>query len=111
MLKRILKSHHPYEVGIHKYLTTGGLASHPHNHCAPLYEVLQSPYDEDVVLLVLPLYRKFHSPSFVTVGEIVEFFRQIFEASYRSFSFTSLLLTIRDWQGLRFIHQCGVAHR
>ena len=110
MLKKILKSDHPHEVDIHKYLTAGGLASHPHNHCAPLYDVLESPYDENVVILVLPLYRMFNDPRFETVGEVVEFFRQIFEVRYRyCFKFLRLKLTVG--QGLRFIHRCHVAHR
>ncbi|KAJ3478322.1 hypothetical protein NLI96_g9841 [Meripilus lineatus] len=92
MLKKILKTKHRHEVDIHEYLTTGDLASHPHNHCAPLYDVLESPYDENVVILVLPLYRMFDDPPFQTVGEVVDFCRQIFE-------------------GLRFIHQNHVAHR
>ncbi|KAJ3477232.1 hypothetical protein NLI96_g10605 [Meripilus lineatus] len=92
ILKKVSKTYHPDEALIQMYLNFGALATHPHNHCAPLHEVLQSPYDEDTMLLVLPLYRSFDSPPFKTVGEIVEFFRQIFE-------------------GLKFMHDCGVAHR
>ncbi|KAJ3478318.1 hypothetical protein NLI96_g9839 [Meripilus lineatus] len=100
MLKKILRSEHPHEVSIHTHLTTGGLASHPQNHCAPLYDVLQSPYDNDVVFLVLPVYRMFNDPPFQTVGEIVEFFRQIFESQVyspmpRSSSVGCLMVTLR----------------
>ncbi|KAJ3477233.1 hypothetical protein NLI96_g10607 [Meripilus lineatus] len=91
MLKKVSKTYHPEEADIHEFLTADPFDSYPENHCAPLYETLQSPNDEDITLLVLPLYRRFDDPPFETVGEIVEFFRQIFE-------------------GLRFMHQCHVAH-
>lgn len=81
MLKKVSKTYHPEEADIHEFLTADPFDSYPENHCAPLYETLQSPNDEDITLLVLPLYRRFDDPPFETVGEIVEFFRQIFEVN------------------------------
>jgi len=91
-LKRISRSVHPYEIEIGQYFSAEPLASHPKNHCIPLYDVLDVPNEDDTVILVMPLLRRFDSPRFNTVGEAVEFFRQVFE-------------------GLQFMHQCRVAHR
>ncbi|KAJ3480772.1 hypothetical protein NLI96_g8117 [Meripilus lineatus] len=48
------------------YFSTEPLASHPHNHCVPIYEVLQIP-DSDLdneVIIVMPLLRPFDEPRF-----------------------------------------------
>ncbi|KZT10865.1 uncharacterized protein LAESUDRAFT_721252 [Laetiporus sulphureus 93-53] len=92
VLKRILISEHPHEIEINQYFSAEPLASDPRNHCAPLYEVLQVTDQEGMMILVTPLLRRYDSPLLDTVGEAVEFFRQIFE-------------------GLQFMHQHHVAHR
>ncbi|KAH8107742.1 kinase-like domain-containing protein [Cristinia sonorae] len=92
LLKRLKRSVHPYEIEITRMFSEEPLRSHPKNHCVPVFEVLDSPHNADVSILVLPLLREFENPSFETVGEVIEFFRQIFE-------------------GLQFMHQCHVAHR
>ncbi|TFK64547.1 hypothetical protein BDN72DRAFT_802046 [Pluteus cervinus] len=92
MLKKISRLVHPYEVELTAMWTEPHLASHPHNHCVRLIEVLTPPNDSDVAIVVLPLLRELLSPKFLTVGEAVEFFRQAFE-------------------GLKFIHENHVAHR
>ncbi|KAJ3480769.1 hypothetical protein NLI96_g8114 [Meripilus lineatus] len=77
------------------YFSTEPLASHPRNHCVPIYEVLHVPDptgDDDEIIIVMPLLRPFYDPRFKSVGEAVEFFRQIFE-------------------GLQFMHEHNVAHR
>ncbi|KAI0081935.1 hypothetical protein K474DRAFT_1586596 [Panus rudis PR-1116 ss-1] len=91
MLKKISVERHPHEVEIGRYFSAEPLASHPKNHCAPLLDVLQVPDDNDKVILVMPLLRHYNRPRFKTVGEAVEFFRQVIE-------------------GLQFMHQCNVAH-
>ena len=48
------------------------------NHCVPVFDVLHIPDSEDV-LLVMPLLRLWDRPRMQTVGEMVEFFRQILE--------------------------------
>ncbi|CAL1706289.1 unnamed protein product [Somion occarium] len=92
MLKRISTQAHPFEVEITKYFSTEPLSSHPRNHSVPLIDVLRVPDEDDTVILVMPLLHRYETPRFLTVGECVEFFRQIFE-------------------GLQFMHQCHVAHR
>jgi len=91
-LKILKPSLHPYEVDIATYLSSKHLASDPRNHCVPIYEVLKVPEEDDKVILVMPLLRSWDEPAFETVGEGVDFFRQLFE-------------------GLQFIHEQHVAHR
>lgn len=81
MLKKISKSSHPDEVAITRMFSEPELVKDRRNHCVRLHEVLQLPDDEDKVLLVLPLLRKFDNPRMETVGEAVEFLRQVFEVS------------------------------
>jgi hypothetical protein len=57
------------------------LASNPKNRCAPFYEVLRVPDDENRVVIVMPLLYRTDHPPFQTIGEVVEFFRQIFEVA------------------------------
>ncbi|KAF8870843.1 kinase-like domain-containing protein [Infundibulicybe gibba] len=91
-LKLIRKSVHPYEIDIGVFFATEPLKSDPQNHCVPLLDVLQVPDDTDQAILVMPMLRVYEDPRFDTIGEGVEFFRQIFE-------------------GLQFMHKHRVAHR
>ncbi|PBK89999.1 hypothetical protein ARMGADRAFT_1014663 [Armillaria gallica] len=91
-LKGISKSKHPHEVPIGRFLSSATLAADPKNHCVPIYDVLQSPLDDDIEIIVMPRLRFFDSPAFDTVGELLECFRQIFE-------------------GIEFMHKHFVAHR
>ena len=86
MLKKISKSTHPDEVAITRMFSAPELVKDRRNHCVRLYEVLQLPDDEDMVLLVLPLLRKFDDPPMETIGEVVEFLRQVFEVSANIYS-------------------------
>lgn len=78
-LKRVSRAVHPYETEITQLFSTEPMASHPRNHSVPLYEVLDVPGEDDTALMVLPFLRPFNDPRFKSVGEAVEFFRQIFE--------------------------------
>ena len=79
MLKRVQMSRYPHEVEIAQFFSAEPLASNPKNCCVPIYDVLRIPNDEDAAILVMPLLYEFVQPLFETVGELVEFFRQIFE--------------------------------
>ncbi|KAH9931537.1 uncharacterized protein B0H18DRAFT_989848 [Fomitopsis serialis] len=92
VLKRILTTEHPYEVAITRFLSSEPLASDSRNHCVRLCDVLNVPNEDDTVILVMPLLRRYDSPPFETVGEAVDFFSQVFE-------------------GLQFMHHHYVAHR
>ena len=78
-LKRITRSEHPDEVELAMMFSTEPLKSHPKNHCVPIFEVLEVPRFEDDCILVMPLLKPFHEPRFMTVGESVAFFEQLFE--------------------------------
>ncbi|OSD07005.1 kinase-like protein [Trametes coccinea BRFM310] len=92
VMKLIKKSVHPYEAEISQMFSTEPLASDPHNHCVPIYDVLESPLNNDVIFLVMPFLRDYNNPRFATVGEGVECVRQLLE-------------------GVHFLHQQHVAHR
>ncbi|EMD36447.1 hypothetical protein CERSUDRAFT_115467 [Gelatoporia subvermispora B] len=92
LLKKTSVSDHPHEIEIGKYFSSEPLASDPRNHCVRLDEVLDVPDDPDLKVLVMPLLRPLDDPRFQTVGEAVEFLRQIFE-------------------GLQFMHEHAVVHR
>ncbi|KAJ7213429.1 kinase-like domain-containing protein [Mycena pura] len=89
-LKRIDTTVHPNEVEIATYFTYLGRTRK--NHSVPILEVLHPPDDPNTTILVMPLLRRYDSPRFDTIGEAVDFFRQIFE-------------------GLQFMHNRNVAHR
>ncbi|KAJ7162129.1 hypothetical protein C8R46DRAFT_1000083 [Mycena filopes] len=91
-LKLISKSAHPDEAKIFDYFSSPELASETRNHCLPLLAQLSPPDDDDAVIFVMKLMRRYDRPRFDTIGEVVEFFRQIFE-------------------GLQFMHHHRVAHR
>ncbi|KAG7445565.1 uncharacterized protein BT62DRAFT_1006564 [Guyanagaster necrorhizus] len=86
------KSEFRLEVELSVFLSSPPPSEDSHNHCAPIYDVLQSPHDTDYEILVMPWLRKFLSPSFDTVGELVESFRQILE-------------------GVESLHRRSVAHQ
>ncbi|KAI0073864.1 hypothetical protein K474DRAFT_1686011 [Panus rudis PR-1116 ss-1] len=92
VLKCVQQSVHPFERQISLFFSTEPYSSHPHNHCVPIYDVLDVPDEDGKFILVMPLLRAYSDPRLKSVGEAVEFFRQIFE-------------------GLQFMHQCHVAHR
>ncbi|KAJ7255053.1 hypothetical protein B0H12DRAFT_1050260 [Mycena haematopus] len=92
MLKAISKQIHPYEVEIGRLLSSPPHAMDPRNHCIPIFDVLQDPYDADKQIIVMPFLVRFSRPKFDTVGEVIECFRQIFE-------------------GIEFMHENFIAHR
>jgi hypothetical protein len=78
-LKSISPSEHPHEIEISKFLSTKDLASDPHNHCIPIYDVLTVPDVNDRAILVMPLLRMCEDTPFQTFGESVDFMRQLIE--------------------------------
>jgi hypothetical protein len=81
MLKHISISRHPHEAEIGQLFSSETLASNPKNHCVPFYDVLRIPGDEDGVVLLMPLLYRVENPPFETIGEVIEFFHQIFEVT------------------------------
>ncbi|KAF8872165.1 kinase-like domain-containing protein [Infundibulicybe gibba] len=92
VLKRIVLTKYPHEVPIAQMFSSEPLQKDPHNRCVPVYEVLPVPGEDDIALLVMPFLIGLSQPEYETIGEVVEFFRQIFE-------------------GLCFMHSQHIAHR
>ncbi|KAI3604625.1 hypothetical protein WG66_008496 [Moniliophthora roreri] len=70
------------------------LASDPKNHCIPIYETIPLPNTDKEVIFVMPHLTLWQLPDFDTVGEVVDFCRQVFEAR----------------AGLQFMHEQWIAH-
>lgn len=92
------------------------LAAEPHgslptNHCVPVYEVFSLSQDPDYpsLLFVMPFLVHWETPEFDTVGEAVEFFRQLLEVN-EGFP-QSYLMLIPLVQGLEFMHSLEVVHK
>lgn len=79
LLKWIRPSEHPYEVEIGTFFSSKPLSENRQNHCIPICDVLKVPGDDDKVILVMPMLRRFNQPQFRTYGEAVDFFTQFFE--------------------------------
>ncbi|KAG2014288.1 other/AgaK1 protein kinase [Coprinopsis cinerea AmutBmut pab1-1] len=92
VLKRISRSRAPEEVSILDYFSKEPWASQLENHCVPLVEVLRPPGDPDHDVVVLPVLRQYDNPEFETIGEAIDFIRQVLE-------------------GFTFLHEHRVAHR
>ena len=110
-LKQVHKSDHPREEEINRaYAMSGPLIDDPHNHSAPVYEILHSPLDEDIMFIVMPYLVRIFEVKYATVGEAIECFRQLFEVSCFA-RCIALDLFMRRLQGLQFMHNHGLVHR
>lgn len=84
MLKHIDRNVHPHELEIGQYFSQEPLLSHPKNHCVPVFDVLDIPNSDNESILVMPLLREYDNPRLKSVGEAVDYFRQIFEVKMNS---------------------------
>ncbi|KAG6822717.1 hypothetical protein H0H92_012829, partial [Tricholoma furcatifolium] len=66
------------EIPIGKLLSSERLAS-PRNRCVPYIEVIESPVESGWAFIVMPYLMDTEEVPFETIGEAVEFLRQIFE--------------------------------
>jgi len=80
------------EENICALFSTSEHTSQPSNHSIPLLEVLHVPGIEDENLLVMPWMREPEDPPFRTVGEGLQFIKEMLE-------------------GIQYMHQINVAHR
>ena len=76
------------ELHIAKYLTEQ--RSH-RNHCVPVLDIIQDPLEPHMALLVMPYLRRFNSPEFGTIDEVMDFIRQSLEVKGCLGFFTSLI--------------------
>ncbi|KAA1478173.1 hypothetical protein DENSPDRAFT_660444 [Dentipellis sp. KUC8613] len=79
------------ELDVALFFSSEPRRSDPRNHCVPVLDWWRIP-EERTSYMVMPLLRACTSPPFITVGEAVDFFGQIFE-------------------GLSFMHEHRTAHR
>jgi len=80
-LKHIKTTEHKHEVDIMRFFSQEPIASDPRNHCVRMFDILEVPDEPNNVILVMPFLRPFDNPEFITVGECVSFFAQVFEVS------------------------------
>ncbi|KZV74539.1 hypothetical protein PENSPDRAFT_647967 [Peniophora sp. CONT] len=74
-----------------RFLSSEALRRDPRNHTVPILDEFTLPNSGGELVLVMPFMRRWRSPNFDTVGEAVEFFRQIFE-------------------GIQFMHEHNVSY-
>ncbi|KAF8069047.1 kinase-like domain-containing protein [Lyophyllum atratum] len=91
IVKRVDTSLFPAEITVGKHFSSEPLASQPKNHCVPILDVIQPTEGSKYAFLVMPLLFRIRITPFETMGEVVEFFRQLFE-------------------GLQFMHENNVCH-
>ncbi|KAI0790923.1 kinase-like domain-containing protein [Abortiporus biennis] len=92
VLKHVIPELNPLEIDTTHELTIGDdVDTDSRNHCIPLFDQLSIP-DSDEVIMVFPLLRHYDDPPFETIGEFVEFVRQVIE-------------------GVQFMHERNIAHR
>jgi hypothetical protein len=79
VIKRVFKNQN--EVDMTSYLCSPGLRSDPRNHCIPLLASIKVPGSPNEVLLVMPLFQDHQIPPVETVGDFIDFTRQLLEVS------------------------------
>lgn len=92
VLKPINIAMYEEEIPIGLWFSEEPQASDPANHCVPILEVLDFPDVPGKRIIVMPQLCRYDKPRFDTVGEAVEFMRQVF-------------------QGLQFMHKNNIVHR
>ncbi|KAJ7646825.1 kinase-like domain-containing protein [Roridomyces roridus] len=80
-----------HEDRVLEMLSSGPLASNPSDRCIQMMEILPVPDDPKFSVIVLPFLYRWNLIPFSTVGEVVEFFSQVFE-------------------GLHFLHKNHIWH-
>lgn len=81
MFKRVKKSpEDAEELEMAQFLSQETFVADRQSHCVEIYDILDIPGSADQVLLVMPLlYALRNRLEFETVGEVVDFFKQILE--------------------------------
>ena len=76
-LKRIPKD--STEVQIAKFFSTDEKARDERNHCVPVLEYFEDENLAEYGILVMPLFRRFNDPKFLSIDEVLEFIGQTLE--------------------------------
>ncbi len=77
MLRKV--SQNELEISVFFKYSHETITNDPRNHCVPIFDVLEVPYEDETAIIVMPFLRPFYTPRFETRGEFLEFFRQILE--------------------------------
>lgn len=91
MFKKIQISVNPDEAEIGRLFSTEPHTSNPANHCVPIYDVLNIPGDEGTILIVMPLLLPWEIIEFETVGEVIDFFKQLLVVSFVHYHITTYI--------------------
>lgn len=70
-----------HEIRIGKYFSSEPLATRSKNHCVPFLDVINPPEGSQTAFIIMTYLLETNYPSFQTIGEVVDFFRQIFEVT------------------------------
>ena len=76
-LKAVEKS--SAEKSIALLFCTAELGPEPQNHCVPILDHFDDPEDPSKELIVMPLLRRFNTPPFDRVDEVLDFVKQTLE--------------------------------
>lgn len=79
VIKRVRKGRS--EISIAQFLSSDSLRRDPKNHCVPIIETFCNESEPAIEFLVMPILRKFNSPPFYVVSEVVDFIRQTLEVN------------------------------
>ncbi|KIK01660.1 hypothetical protein K443DRAFT_122275 [Laccaria amethystina LaAM-08-1] len=78
MMKKFSPSSGTAEAEVALMFSSEAHISNPKNHCVPT-TILDIPDEDDVQLLMVHLLQSWEEPKFTTIGEVLDFFHQIFE--------------------------------
>lgn len=78
-MKRIKQENFPNGLAIVTFLTSEEKSSDRRNHCVPILRILPVPNEEGHAIIVMPYLRPWYDPKFKTIGEGVQFFREMLE--------------------------------
>jgi hypothetical protein len=78
MMKKFSPSSGTAEAEVALMFSSEAHVSNPKNHCVPT-TILDIPDEDNVQLLMVPLLQSWEEPKFTTIGEVLDFFHQIFE--------------------------------
>lgn len=99
------------EALILQYFSEEPQSSDPRNHCIALLDALKIPNDHLHAIVVLPVLRPYDNPEFDTIGEGLDFLRQVMQVDSVSLSGSHVQVAESHSQGLCFLHEHRVAHR
>ncbi|KIJ29913.1 hypothetical protein M422DRAFT_36760 [Sphaerobolus stellatus SS14] len=92
IMKRLWSPTHDHEIEFNRKFSSGALATDPFNHSNYILDLLEVPGYVGLFLMVMPFMRSYNNPRFLTIGESMDFFQQLFE-------------------GIAFLHRQNIAHR